>query len=158
MAKADGGQPACGRMRILAAGSLTLLFLFAGCTATPAAPPLSAETYHMDMNGVPVSPVAPGSTFDVSVMSSMGSGMRMHRMDSDHMGAHFWNRTAADPTADLGNSTACVHRTGEMPSSFTATCTAPMLAGTYHIRAHARIMENGTMYNWWGTEQMFTVA
>jgi hypothetical protein len=102
--------------------------------------------------------VAPGSTFNVTVQAEMGSGMAMVRHASDHIGAHLWNRTVADPTASVGNGTACTHSVGDLPGTYAATCTAPAAPGTYHIRSHSRVSDNGTMRNWWSDEQAFTVA
>ena len=137
---------------------LVASLLLAGCSSAGDDPPVSASTYRMSLAGVPSEAVAPGSTFNVSVEGHMGMGMGMHRMTSDHIGAHFWNQTMMDPTARIGDSTACVHRTGELPGQFTAACTAPMQAGTYHLRAHSRMMDGSQMHNYWSDEQSFTVA
>lgn len=115
-------------------------------------------TYHMQLSGLPGSAVAPGTVFNVTVTAQMGTGMAMAHHASDHIGAHFWNRTVSDPTANTGNATSCAHRAGDLPGSYEAACTAPAVPGTYHIRAHARISDNGTMRHWWSDEQTFTVA
>jgi hypothetical protein len=119
---------------------------------------LGPQTYSMRLSGMPSAPVSGGDTFDVTVQASMGQDMGMVRRTSDHIGAHFWNRTVADPTAGIGNSTACTHRTGDLPGTHSATCTAPLQPGSYRIRAHTRVIENGTTYHWWGDEETFTVA
>jgi hypothetical protein len=118
---------------------------------------MGPDTYRMQLSGVPAA-VAPGATFNVTVTAQMGTGMMAVHHASDHIGAHFWNRTVSDPTASVANGTACSHRSGDLPGSYEATCTAPMAVGTYHIRAHARINDDGTMRHWWSDEQVFTVA
>lgn len=140
------------------AALLVVALLLAGCSSANEDTPISASTYRMSLAGVPSDPVAPGSMFNVSVEGHMGMGMAMHRMTSDHIGAHFWNMTVADPTAGIGSSTACVHQTGEMPAAFTAKCTAPMQPGTYHLRAHTRMMDGNVTHNFWSDAQTFTVA
>ena len=152
----------------LAATLLLTTAILAGC-ATPDGPresddghghaEMGADSFRMQLSGMPSGPMAPGARFNVTVQATHGMGHEgMGAMASDHIGAHFWNTTMMDPTAGIGDSTACVHRSGEMPGQFTAVCTAPMQAGTYHIRAHSRMMDGGQMHNYWSDEQSFTVA
>lgn len=154
-----------------AAPLLLAAILVAGCSSSPSNGSGSSTsgthgmmmsmgpgTYHMQLSGVPSAPMAPGHAFNVTVTAQMGAGMAMMAHASDHIGAHFWNRTVSDPTANTGNATSCTHSAGDMPGSYQAMCTAPAAPGTYHIRAHARIMDNGTMRHWWSDEQTFTVA
>lgn len=151
----------------LAAASLLLVAL-AGCTAADdgdqgddgtgsGSMMMGPGSFHMSMSGVPTGMVAPGSKFNVTVEGmAMMSGMHG---TSDHMGAHFWNRTMSDPTANIANGTGCKHTSGEMPGSFQAECTAPGMAGTYHIYGHMRMTDgNGTMHHYWSDEQTFTVG
>jgi hypothetical protein len=155
----------------LAAPLLLAAILVAGCSSAPSDGGSSSTsgthammasmgpgTYRMQLSGVPSAPMAPGQTFNVTVTAQMGPGMSMMSRSSDHIGAHFWNRTVSDPNASLGNATSCSHRAGDLPGSYEAACTAPTAAGVYHIRAHSRITENATKYNWWSDEQTFTVA
>jgi hypothetical protein len=120
--------------------------------------PMGPDTYRMQLSGVPSAPMAPGTLFNVTVTAQMGPGMMAAQHASDHIGAHFWNRTVSDPTPNVANGTACSHRAGDLPGSYEAACTAPAAPGTYRIRAHARINDDGTMRNWWSDEQSFTVA
>lgn len=143
-------------MRLLALALLPMLAL-AGCTSNePEA--LDADAYEMELSGMPSGPMAPGSKFNVTVQAHeahAGHGMHM----SDHIGAHFWNATQADPTGALASSTACAHTGGNLPGTHRAQCTAPLQPGTYHIRAHARMAgDDGMMLHWWGDEHTFTVA
>jgi hypothetical protein len=120
---------------------------------------MGPDTYRMQLSGVPSAAMAPGHAFNVTVTAQMGPGMSMASHASDHIGAHFWNRTVSDPTANVGNATSCAHTSGDLPGSYTAACTAPAAPGTYRIRAHARITDaDGTKHNWWSDEQTFTVA
>ena len=142
-------------MRVLA--TLALLPLLAGCMSPAAEDVLDDSSYHMQLLGMPTGPVAPGARFNVTVKAMAGSAGHMH--GSDHIGAHFWNMTKMDPTGALGNASTCAHRAGEMPGEYTAMCTAPMQAGTYHIRGHARMMDGGgQMHHYWSDEQTFTVS
>ena len=115
-------------------------------------------SYHMGLDGMPMGEMAPGQMFNVSVSARNGmSGM--HAMMSDHIGAHYWNRTMMDPTAGLGNATTCQHRAAEAPGEWTAQCTAPAQPGTYYLRSHMRMMdEDGQMHHWWSDERTFTVG
>ena len=146
------------RHALLAAVLFTALL--AGCADPDDADDLSAATYQMNLEGMPTTPMAPGETFNVTVRGMMGGGVGMHRMDSDHIGAHFWNMSVMDPTGMLGNATTCAHTGGEMPGEFGAMCTAPMEPGTYYLRAHAR-MDDGHahgLHHYWGGEMPFTIA
>jgi hypothetical protein len=147
-------------MRVAALLLASTALLAAGCNAPDNG--LTASSYEMHLAGVPSAPMAPGTMFNVTVDGRMGMGMGMHRMTSDHIGAHFWNRTMMDPTAALGDAMSCAHRGGEMPGQYTAMCTAPMEPGTYHLRAHARMadghQDHGGMHHYWSGEQTFTVA
>ena len=154
---ADPRHP--GSMRPLLAFGLPLLLALAGCAGTAGDDEgLTSSTYAMHLEGMPDGPVAPGATFNVTVQGRMGAGMGMHRMLTDHVGAHFWNRSAMDPTAMLGNATTCSHGAGEMPMEVQATCRAPMEPGTYYLRAHARMPGDDGMHHYWGDERTFTVA
>lgn len=147
-------------MRLLALATFAAL-LTAGCASTTDdhhEMAMGPDTYHMLLSGVPAMPMAPNATFNVTVQAEMGMGMAMAHHASDHIGAHFWNRTVSDPTANVTNGTACAHRVGDLPGTFEATCKAPLMPGVYHIRAHSRISDNGTMHHWWSDEQTFTVA
>lgn len=140
---------------------LALGLLLAGCSADDGDDEwrMGPGSYHMQLSGMPAGPMAPGQMFNVSVHAGMGAGMGMHRMSSDHIGAHFWNQSMMDPTAGLGNATTCQHRAAEAPGEWTATCTAPMQPGTYHLRSHMRMAdEDGQLHHWWSDEQTFTVA
>lgn len=146
------------RQALLAAVLVTALL--AGCADPDGPEDLGASTYQMQLEGMPTTPIAPGETFNVTVRGMMGSGMGMHRMSSDHIGAHMWNMSATDPTGMLDNATTCAHTGGEMPGEFQATCTAPMQPGTYYMRAHARMTdghEHG-LHHYWGDEETFTVS
>lgn len=115
-------------------------------------------SYRMMLSGVPMEPMAPGAKFNVTVQAMAGM-QGMHAMPSDHIGAHHWNITQADPSAALANATACAHQAGDLPGTYTALCQAPMQPGTYHLRAHARMMDSDQqMHHWWSDEQTFTVA
>jgi hypothetical protein len=154
----------------LAAFLLLSAILVAGCAGTDddsadrgmsmsgSTMSMGPSTYRMQLSGVPSAPMVPGTAFNVTVTAQMGTGMAMMTRASDHIGAHFWNRTVSDPDASLGNATSCAHTSGNLPGSYQAACTAPMTPGTYHIRAHSRITENATKHNWWSDEQTFTVA
>ena len=134
--------------------------LLAGCADPDDTDDLGASTYQMQLQGMPTAPLDPGETFNVTVRSMMGTGMGMHRMDSDHIGAHFWNMTVMDPTGMLGNAATCAHTAGEVPGEHRAMCTAPMEPGTYYLHTHAR-MEDGHahgMHHYWGDETPFTVS
>lgn len=142
----------------------TLAFLLAGCTATDTtdtadvALPMGPGSYQVQLSGMPTTPLSPGAVFNVSVQGMAGM-QGMHAMMSDHIGAHFWNDTMMDPTAAVPSATSCAHTGGSMPGNFTARCTAPMEPGTYHLRAHARMMDEGSqMHHYWSAEQTFTVA
>lgn len=119
--------------------------------------PMGPDSYDMHLSGVPTMPMSPGHKFNVTVQSTTDH-QQMHGMMSDHIGAHMWNHTQSDPTAAFAASTGCVHTTGTVPGTFTAQCTAPMEAGVHYIRAHTRMMDNGTMHHYWSDEQTFTVA
>lgn len=143
-------------MRVLA--TLALLPLLAGCTSTNAHDPLDEGSYHMQLGGMPTGPVAPGAKFNVTVQAMAGHGGG-HMHSSDHIGAHFWNMTQADPTGALTAATTCVHRGGDLPGTYQAMCTAPMAPGTYYLRSHARMSDDdAVMHHWWSDEQSFTVA
>ncbi|MEK6976589.1 MAG: hypothetical protein AABY18_09635 [Candidatus Thermoplasmatota archaeon] len=144
---------------LLTASLLTLLLAGCGDTAgDDGNMPMGTDSYHMELSGVPMAPMAPGGMFNVTVRST-AEHQNMHGMMSDHIGAHFWNNTQSDPTAAFTASTGCVHTSGEVPGTFTARCTAPMQAGTYHMRAHTRMMdEDQQMHHYWSDEQTFTVA
>lgn len=145
------------RMRALLA-ALLLASLLSGCAADDGDTPLGTDTFHMELSGMPTRPMAPGESFNVTVRAEHGMGMRgMH--SSDHIGAHMWNMSVADPTAALGQAMTCQHVADEMPGDWQARCTAPMEPGTYHVRAHARMPGEGDqMHHWWSDEQTFTVA
>ncbi|MFA5943934.1 MAG: hypothetical protein WC876_05665 [Candidatus Thermoplasmatota archaeon] len=152
-------------MRI-AALLLIATILAAGCTSTNDADDadsndmmaLASGSYQMQLSGMPTAPLSPGQMFNVTVQAMAGMG-GMHSMMSDHIGAHYWNMTLADPTGALGNATTCAHRTADAPGTYTAQCQAPMQAGTYHLRSHMRMMDDEQMmHHWWSDEQTFTVA
>ena len=149
-------------MRIPALTLATACLVLAGCASNDTDGgedmPMGPGSYRMELEGVPSGPMSPGQMFNVTVHGRAGmSGM--HGMASDHIGAHFWNMTHADPAAHLGNATTCAHTGGQAPGSWQAQCTAPMQAGTYHIRSHMRMMDDaGEMHHWWSDEQTFTVA
>ena len=142
-------------MRVLA--TLALLPLLAGCMATDTDDVLDEDSYHMQLSGMPMGPVAPGAKFNVTVKAMDGGAGHMHT--SDHIGAHFWNATQADPTGALMSAMTCAHRGGDLPGTYEAMCTAPMAPGTYHLRSHARMSDDDAMmHHWWSDEQTFTVA
>ena len=115
---------------------------------------LGADAFQLTFAGVP-STLAPNATFQGTLTVRSSSG---EHGTSDHVGAHFWNATQADPTAAIGSSTACTHRQGntELPGSFNIECTAPATPGTYHVYGHVRI-SGGTTLNWWSAPSTFTV-
>lgn len=140
-------------------GLALLAAAFAGCTDPDEDDQMmmGPGSYHMDMSGMPTMPMSPGEKFNVTVMAQ--AGMAGMHGTSDHIGAHMWNRSIADPTGMLGNATSCAHTGGEMPGEYRAQCTAPMQPGTYYLRAHARMMDDdGQMHHWWGDERSFTVT
>ncbi|MHB1261403.1 MAG: hypothetical protein ACYC2H_06775 [Thermoplasmatota archaeon] len=138
---------------------------FAGCT-TPAADDghhmhqMDADSFHMSFSGMPSGPMSPGQMFNVTVMAQHGAGLEdMDAMTSDHIGAHYWNMSMADPTSGLSHAMTCVHQTAEAPGTYTTLCQAPMEPGTYHMRSHMRMMDAGQMtHHYWSDEQTFTVA
>lgn len=138
---------------------LALALALAGCAsgADDHHHMMDGDSFHMTMMGMPSGPMAPGQPFNVTVRAMAGHE-DMHGT-SDHIGAHMWNMSVADPTAGLGNATACQHTGGDLPGEYRVQCTAPMQPGTYHVRAHARMMDDdGAMHHWWGPEHSFTVA
>jgi hypothetical protein len=145
-------------MRALLAATCLLAAALSGCSDGGEDAPLGADSFRMDLDGVPTRPLAGGESFNVTVRAEHGMGMRgMHA--SDHIGAHMWNMSVADPTAALAGAITCQHVADEMPGDWQARCTAPMQPGTYHVRAHARMPGDGSqMHHWWSDEQTFTVA
>jgi len=150
-------------MRLLLAASA--LVLLAGCSTAPATPSPSSSsssaapvdvdgsTYTIAIQGFPVAPLAPGATFNFTDVIS-GPVSRA----SDHIGAHFGMNHTDAPSTTIYNMT-CVHQPGNLPGDYKVSCTAPMKAGTYYLRGHARVTKaDGTQVSWWSDERVFTVA
>lgn len=75
---------------------------------------------------------------------------------SDHIGAHFGRNTSAAPSTTVYDS-ACAHTAGTAPGNYTVTCSMAD-AGTWYLRGHLRLVDNGTTFNYWSTERMVEVA
>lgn len=144
----------------LAACFLVAAILAAGCSSpsgggpsTSTAPAhVDAGTYIITLEGFPVGPVAGGSnlTFRDRITGSV-------QAYSDHIGAHFGSNSTDAPSTTAYNMT-CAHSVGNLPGVYDVTCSVPRAPGLYHLRGHARIMQDGTPVNWWSAEQTFTVA
>lgn len=140
----------------LLAAALVATFA-AGCAAPEHGHTLDAESFSLELDGVPSRVLAPGESFDATVRSTAADG-DLHAT-SDHVGAHFWNATVADPTDELPSARSCTHQGGELPGESGTRCTAPIEPGTYHVRAHARVtLEDGSQVHWWGEGRTFSVA
>ena len=136
---------------------LATLLLLAGCSDPPADDdhadhPLDADTYAITLADLPVLPVPAGTGF---TFNSTITGDVQHA--SDHIGAHFGNRTTTEPSTAVYNMT-CAHTGGTLPGRFQVTCTAPAQPGVHYLRGHARIIDGTVTHHWWSDEATFTVA
>lgn len=68
--------------------------------------------------------------------------------DSEHIGAHWWTNATAQPTPDIGNSTACAHQAGGVPAVLEVSCRADE-SGTIHLRGHLRFTVQGEDHEYW---------
>ena len=148
-------------MRPHAIAAVLGLVLLAGCsspddggepdvTPTPTVP--GESDYTITLSDLPVAPLEAGAQFSFNSTIS-GNTTR----SSDHIGAHFGNKTSSAPSTTVYN-VACVHTPGQLPGRYMVTCTAPQEAGTYFLRGHARITTGSAQVNWWSSEATFTVA
>ena len=145
-------------MRFASVLTTTLVLLLAGCSDTKDDDtggedhPLDSATYAIALSDVPALPVIAGQPFH---FNSTITGDETHA--SDHIGAHFGNKTTTEPSTAVYNVT-CAHQAGNLPGKYQVTCTAPMQPGVYYLRGHARITEGATVVNWWSPETTITVA
>ncbi len=120
-----------------------LILLVAGCTA-----PLATE--------------APAYTLTATIPDEVRLGAQLaftlnvegtETFATDHIGAHWWTSSQADPTAALSTSTGCAHVEGQLPGDYAVSCTfdAP---GVYYVRGHARVDVEGVLHNYWTDEQV----
>jgi hypothetical protein len=137
--------------------------LLAGCTlpspetsSTPTGGAVvDASTYTIRLDWTLASldhRTASNFTFTEHIEGSVGS-------TSMHIGAHMGMNHTATPSTTV-YKIACRHYAtpNPLPGTYTITCDAPQTPGTYYLRGHARVNQNGTDINWWSPEVSFTVT
>ncbi len=127
-------------MRILTL-MLATAILLSGCSGST--PQVTPNTYTVSMTTAPT--VVAAGTATTYGFAATGALERT----SDHMGAHYWAETPADPTAMISASTGCNHMAGGggVPGPIEAVCTFP--AGTHVLLGHLRIMEGEDQFDFW---------
>lgn len=113
---------------------------------------LNEHSYQLTTDGVPSIVVGAGdAAFTLDILGQIDAS-------SDHIGAHFWTSSQADPTAAIGDSGPCSHTTADVVGQHDVTCTFPA-PGTYYLRGHMRYTpEEGEPINYWGPETMVRVV
>lgn len=128
-------------------------------TSTPAGTPPATPTvadvtpqayvpYSLDVSGVPAE-VEAGQNFTFVLRATGGAPAT-----SDHIGAHFGNRSAAgEPANTTTYARACQHVTTStpVPGTFQVTCSMPG-AGAWYLRGHVLAAGNHS----WGSETAIT--
>jgi hypothetical protein len=120
----------------------------AGTTSGSTSTTASAHT--LSVSNFPQVAVRSGSAFSFQL------AITGPQASSDHIGAHFGASAQPSPQVS-GYSNACNHVAGDVPGTYTVTCTAPA-AGTYYLRAHLRLGVDPGATHSWSSELSFTVT
>jgi hypothetical protein len=134
-----GGQ-ACRRMRTAIVALSLVTLLLAGCASQH-----EEESFTLTVNDLPARTMAGGT---ISMMLNIQGSPEV---TSDHIGAHYWNFTTTDPTADFtAQAGACKHVEGSAtaPGAFPVSCTFEK-PGVYYVHGHMRTTHDGQIVNWW---------
>jgi hypothetical protein len=118
------------------------------------------RNFTLETSGFPATPQTNNQSFSFTLYLN-----GTQNVTTDHIGAHYWNATNAEPTT--ANATgACDHQAGGSTGVYAITCKIPY-AGTggplsatpqiVYVRAHLRVTDGGTALSWWGPEQAVTV-
>lgn len=117
--------------------------------------PVKVRAYNLTLSGVPTSPVGSKANFTFALNVT-----GMDNATSDHIGAHFWNASEANPT--LANAAgSCQHVTGGAVGNHTLTCSIESSGITpkeFYLRGHLRLVEGATTLEWWSAESTVTVS
>lgn len=121
----------------------------------PATPSIvRVRDFNVTTSGAPTGPQQSRQNFTFSV-NITGS----ENVTSDHIGAHSWNATTADPTVNNAAG-ACEHIAAGSIGNYTITCSLEnrdLTPKTFYLRGHLRLVEGGTTLHWWGPEFSVTV-
>lgn len=96
------------------------------------------DQYTLTTDGAPANATA-GEPFTFQLMVDGAA------TSSDHIGAHHWNAT--EDTGDIADAGACEHQEGDLPGTFTVTCT--LEPGVYSVRGHMRLTVGDQMNDFW---------
>ena len=89
-----------------------------------------------------------GTPFSFNVTIEWGSVLGA---SSDHMGAHHWTTSQSGPKVAGAGSCSHVSDNRNLPQDLTTSCTGAQ-PGTLYVRGHARIMNGGTLQDYWAPE------
>lgn len=115
---------------------------------------VKVRTYNLTLAGVPSSAGSETNfTFTLNVTG-------MDNATSDHIGAHFWSASEANPTV-ANAAGACAHTEGGVLGSHTVTCSiesSGLTPTTFYVRGHVRLTEGGSTLEWWSPEASVSVS
>jgi hypothetical protein len=124
---------------------------------TPQASIVKVRDYNLTVGGVPTNAQPSNGNFTILVnVTALGGS---DNATSDHIGAHYWNASEANPTTDNAAG-ACIHVAGGVVGSHTITCAIPndgLTPKDFFLRGHIRIAESGTTLSWWSAESKVSI-
>lgn len=122
--------------------------------AAPAA--ITVRNYTLALADVPTSAQGSGTNFTFKLNVS-----GFDNATSDHVGAHYFNDTATEPTTE-SSAGACAHVAGAVVANHSLSCqiSLPTLTPTkdYFLRGHVRIVQDGVTLSWWSDPAKVTIA
>lgn len=89
-----------------------------------------------------------GRAFAFNVTVAWGSVLGAK---SNHMGAHSWTSSQANPQVAGAGSCSHVTENRTLPQRLSTSCTGTQ-AGTLYVRGHARIENGGSLQDYWSDE------
>lgn len=117
--------------------------------------PVKIRDYNITVANAPTAPVTSGSNFTIQLQVAGADNVT-----TDHLGAHYWNLTKADPTFESIDG-SCEHLATGAVGKYDIKCAitnSGLAPKDYYLRGHLRITEGGTTLDWWSPEVKVNVG
>lgn len=116
---------------------------------------VKARAFTLNLTGAPSTPPLGNSSFTLTLAIN-----GTENVTSDHIGAHWFNTTTADPTVAT-SAGACTHVTGPSVNTHAIECKIPNTGAApraVQVYGHLRIVEGGITLDWWSGPVEVTIG